>query len=584
MADDKAVRLYGEFKKWREDLRPYWSQIDKNQEMFEFYKSEDSETSSQVSLNTPYAVVETAVAKGNETNLIVTVKAEGSNDMIDFESWVAAITYDAMTDRDVAATKGSFRSIKEQYDRELRVKGTAFAEVNYCHQLGKGGKVVADAPYIKLIPYKRVIFNPSMYADNSNRYYVEKWVSWKQLEDDKDIYKLNKLKNYLTIKELEEDKQIDSVEEKNITPTGKQPVKVERIQLIECHDGAQLTVIADKSVIIREAYDPLKLGRHPILASMYCKVANRPYGYGAIDAIYKTVRAQDTIINQNIQIINRYLREGLIVSPNSGIDLDALITIMEDGGATWGEAKGIGTIPANLPPQSAFMQNDIFQQAIERAGIFSPYSSGMPSQQTDKTKGTMGGIKSLQQASEPNFQVKQDILQDSFVQPYAAMCLKMVANRMNPSDIRYALLKDKTPQWVAASKNVLLGKATLKDMYTCGMIDVQEFAEMTTDEMGFPIPGIEKEIVFDVDWIVDVKLDNQSKIAKSEETRNKMEWIEWARGLGIMFDPNKVATQIGKELGVESPEDLYAPAGSMPLNAMGGSPQTPVQNAMSQIS
>jgi hypothetical protein len=202
------------------------------------------------------------------------------------------------------------------------------------------------------------------------------------------------------------------------------------------------------------------------------------------------------------------------------------------------------------------MSIETLQQAIERAARFSPYATGLPSQQTDKTQGTMGGIQSLQRASEPNFQIKLDALEKSFMRPLARIYLKMIANLMGKNDIRYGLLKDQQPQWVAATKGILTGKATLQDMLIVGMISQDEF-ELTARILTLENKNPKKHIIFDVDWIVDVRLDNQSEIDKQQKTQQKMGWINWSQQLGVQFSPERTATEIGRESGIENPEELY---------------------------
>jgi hypothetical protein len=558
---DKAVEYYNEWKTWRENLRPYWTQIDKNQEMYEFYKREDEESSSSVSLNTPFAIVESLVAKCNENNLEVNVKAKGKNEkgINDFEDWVSSILEDAIMDADVASIVGSFKKTKEKYEREYFIKGNAFAEINWLKKKD-GNEVLANGPFVRVLPFKSVIFNPAKTASDSNVYYIEKYVSWRELEEKEQdktgrgLYKnLYKLKRSLT----KDDQAIDHEEDQFVSADKKITRKVSKIQLLERWEGTKLCVIADGSVIIREDDDPLKIGRCPILVSMNYVVTGRPYAYGEIDAIYKPVRAQDTIINQNIQILNRYLKDALVVDVNSGVELDDLMLILEDGGVVYGTQNAIMTVPTNVPPQSAFTAPSVLQEAIERAARFSPYSTGIPAQKTDKTMGTMGGIQALQRASEPNFQIKLDDIEDTFMRPLGRIYLRMIANLMGEKDIRYALLKNKTSQWVAATKGILQGKAKVEDMIICGMITPEQGIEVAI-ELADQGKDPREHIVFDVDWVVDIRLDNQAEVDKIQKANQKMGFVGWAsKTLGIQFSPERTATDIGRGMGIEDPEALY---------------------------
>jgi len=543
--NDLAVEYFKQWKKWREDLKPYWKQIDLNQEMYEFYKSEDEESESAVSLNTPSSIIEGMIAKGNETNLIVDIKAKGENGARDWNEWVSAIVKDAILDPDVEAIKGSFRKIKESYEREFYVKGNAFAECNWLKDV--------KAPFVRVLSYKSVIFNPAKTAANSDIYYIEKYSSFKSLKESGLYTNLSKLKE----KSAEEGKIIDHEDEQLIASGNKVARKVESIQLLERWEGSHLIVIADGTTVIRDVVDPFKIKRHPLLISMNYVIVGRPYAYGEIDYIYKSVRAQDTVVNQNIQIINRYLRDALIVDRDSNMDLDALTAVLENGGMMVGKTDAIKPIPTNTPPQQAFMSIDILQQAIERAARYSPYSQGVPNQETDKTAGTMGGIKALQTASEPNFQIKLDTIQDSFMKPLARIYLQMLGNLMGSTDMRYALMKNKNPEWVSASRNILKGKATLKDMFISGMLTQKEALQAGV-ELAKNGKDPNTHLMFDVDWLVDVRLDNQSQVDKTQKTQNKMAWIVWSQqNLGVQFSGEKTATEIGRDTGIDNPEDLY---------------------------
>jgi|GEM_PF-2647357 len=564
LKDERINKYVKEFSRWKTDLEPYWDQIDKNQEMYEFYKSEASETDSDVSLNTPFAIVESLVAKGNDTTIDVTVKAKGRNDMSDFEQWVSAILKDSIEDQDVADYVGTFRKIKEVFSREFYIKGNAFAEINYLYKTaivnGKK-KVVADNPYLKVLPYKTVIFNPSKQADSSNVYFIEKFVEWSELESQeqdksgKGIYSnLVELKKTFKGKNKLQDSPNDDA---FVVDGSKTPRKVAPIRLLERWEGAKLIVIANDKVIIREEYDPFKIGRCPLLVGINYKQEGRPYAYGEIDAIYKPVRAQDTIINQNIEIINKYLRDSVVVDPNGRYNLDNLMAVMQYGGVTYGDPKMIGNVPRITPPQQAFMQIDIMQQAIERAARFSPYASGVPSQATDKTKGTLGGIQAMQSAAEPNFQVKLDAIQDCFMRPIGRIYLQMIASLMGDNDIRYAILKGEKPMWVKATKGILLGQATLQDMVVSGMVTENDLAQFAQENGITPDQIQTKEMIFDVDWAVDVSLNSQSKTDKISNAQLKMTWVDWSRNMGVQFSPDRVATQIGHEIGVDDPEELY---------------------------
>jgi len=550
------------FKQWKEELKKYWDGIDKNQEMYEFYKREHSETQSQVALNTPFSIVESMVAKANDVGVNIMVEAYGEKNLLDLNEWVSAVLRQAIADPDVAKLKGTFRKQREKFLREYLVKGNAIATVEWC-QSKVNGKIVADNPFVRMRDYKSVIFNPAMTLADSDIYYIESHVKLSDLKKDEYNKKtsVGKYKNLDKLKKLALAKQIEAEEGNYLSDGKKVSKKVEPIRIIEKYDGAKYKVIADDSVIIYEKNDAFKVGGHNIITAMNYTIGNRPYAYGEIDAIYKTVQAQDTVVNQSIDMINRFLRPRVLVDEASGVDLDQIVDIIENGGAMYGKPDMVGEIQSQIPPNQAFTSVETLQQAIERAARYSPYAVGLQSQVTDKTEGTKGGIQSLQVAAEPNFQIKLDAMEESFMQPVAMLFLKMIANYMGKDDIRYGLLLGKTSDWVSANKAVLTGKPTISDLVQIGYLSEEDAKGYTTmlDENGqeVPIPGADKALIFDIDWIVKVKLDNKSKIDKNLETEKKISWVQFSTELGVQFSPEKTATLIGREQGIDDPEDLY---------------------------
>ena len=561
-----------EFKHWKESLRPYWKQIDKNSEMYEFYKRENSETQSEILLNTPFAIVESMVSKAKEATLSVTVNAKGEKGLNELEKWISAIVKNAMTDPDVAQFYGTFRKIREKFFRNFLVEGNAVASVEWCRKVDANGKVIANNPYVKVRNLKSVIFNPTKTLSDSDVYYLESWVKYSDLQkneydkkSEKGIYKnLGKLKEMANMKEVEIDDEVYYSNGQRIVKKG------EPIRILERWEGAKYCVIADDSTIIREENDPFKIGGNNLLTAMNYVKGDRPYAYGEIDSIYMTVRAQDTIVNQSIDIVNRYLRPSILVDPMANANLDQLMDLIENGGVMEGKPEMIGAVPTNVPPTAAFTTIDTLQQAIERTERFSPYSTGVPNSAVDKTQGTATGIQSMQAATEPNFQIKLDALTECFVEPAARMELKMIANLMSPSDFRYAMLMGKTSEWVKAGKNVLMGKPTIKDLLAIGYTNKETAIEYThtlvpsqeMDEMGqplmdvIPIPGAEKAPVFDIDWLVSVDLDNQSAAIKEAKVNKLMGLIQFAQQLGVQVSPERTVIKVANVQGVDDFEDL----------------------------
>ena len=559
------------FNSWEESLRPFWASMVRDQEAYEFYREKSSGIISTVTLNNPFMLVESLVARFNEINYVIDVQAKGNNGLTNFESYISNVLKDALEDRDVADFHDTFRVNKEKHIREMLIKGNAVSSINWCY-VKHNGKVVADNPYIRHIPLFNVIFNPAKTLSTSNKYYIKSFVTYDELkaEEYNQRTKEGKYKNLKHLRELAEENRQDITEEdtRHIIGDRKTPRIVEKIKLLEVWEGDNYRIIANDTTEIYSAKDPYKMGTHNLVFSMLYVVGDRPYAYGEIDPIYKQVEAQDTVLNQSLDIVNRYLKPAVFVGdPNA--DLFQVSQILSSGGVMRGNPDNIRPLRQELPPAQAFTSLETLQFSIERAARFSPYASGIPSSQTDRTKGTKGGIIRLQEAAEPNFQLKVDIMRDSFFYPVIRKYMKLIAGNMSSSDIRYSTLQGKDKQFVKVTKNILNGKASLSELLQAGFISQELFTSltMTIQEVVDPItmqvmqipveiPGADRARALDVDWIIKVTLDSQAASNKEKEIANKMSWIGINQQLGVPIDAKKVSIEIGRQMGIDEPERL----------------------------
>ena len=562
----EITRLVTKWRRWRSDLKQYWPEIQKMQEMYEFFKREGSETASDVGLNTAFAIVESMVSKLNDTHMKVSVKAHGQNNMDLFERYIGNILKSAIYDKGVEQIAGPFRKIKQIIERDFLVKGNFVAEVGYCYEttLKADGskKVVADNPMVTPLPLFSVTFDSAKTLMTSGEYFVEKYVTMEYLEDraqvDSTWMNLGDLKESMRDKD---DQRTRSAEDQNFISGDYTVMRhAASIRLLEHWKGAKLTVIANDRIMIRSVYDPMKIGSHPLITGMNYVVEGRPYGYGEINAIYKPVRAQDTILNQRIETINQYLRGTVFVDPDSNIDLDMVAMMLESGGVGYGKGTDVVPLQKPLPPSVAYTETGELQTAIERTARFSPYAAGTPSSGVDHTQGTKGGIIALQDAAEPNFQVKIDDITDMFLTPLAYKYLPMMANMMSATDIRYGEILGEDEPWIGATKNILLGHPTLKDLHAVGMITDAGFAAATTTAVTdpttgqpavdpqtgqpqtTPIPGASTAHMAEVDWIIEVNLDVHSSHDRQARLQTAQSMIQWLQSIGVHFSPARTAS------------------------------------------
>jgi len=612
---EKAGEYLKEYNEWKSELEQYWPQIDKNQEMYEGYlRADNAKTDSQFSFNTAITIVEGMVNKANESSLEIAVDAEGENGLTFLEKWVSAVVKKAMDDKDVAKFYGSFRKVKEKYEREFFVKGNAIAEVGYCYKtevIGDKKITVGNNPYVKVINYKNYIFNPAHDFDTSPIKYIQKHVKFDDLKKDEYDEKTSKgkYKNLGEVKALAKkaDKLLDHEDLQNISGQRKINKKIEPLRLIERHEGARLITIAaisEKSgVIIRDEIDQFKLGGDNLVTSMNYVVEGRPYARGEIDAIYKIVLAQDDMVNLKHKMLERYLQPSVVVDPSGETDLDELIQILEEGGVMYGQADKVKAINPQLPPNQAFQADQEYQQAIERAARYSPYAAGVPNQETDKTAGTMGGIQSLQQASEPNFQVKIDTLKETFLEPVATAYLKMIGGLMGDDEVRYGLLQGASRRWIKATKGILTGEATIDEMIEVGLMTEDQAIEFTTTEEPIlnengdqmidtntmtpmtqvvEIPGAREALVFDVDWAISITMGMSGVANQQQKSLRQMQLVQQGLQMGVPIDVNKAWLRTATEQGLEDPEELLMEQDQLdPMMAQQGQQAALEQQTMS---
>jgi len=96
---DKIIkRIVDKFTVWKNDLHQYHEQIDRNQQLYEFLKEEASLTSSDVSTNTTFAIIEGMISKCNESELLVDVMAVNQEEIYPFNKIVANTIKHAICD------------------------------------------------------------------------------------------------------------------------------------------------------------------------------------------------------------------------------------------------------------------------------------------------------------------------------------------------------------------------------------------------------------------------------------------------------------------------------------------------------
>ena len=145
---------------------------------------------------------------------------------------------------------------------------------------------------------------------------------------------------------------------------------------------------------------------------------------------------------------------------------------------------------------------------------------------------------------------------------------------MGDDEVRYGYIQGEDKPWIAATKNVFLGKPSLSDLHTIGMINDAQFTGLTTTpvldpttgqpplnpqtgqpaldpQTGMPpvtqIPGSDKASIIELDWIIDVTLDQKSAHDRQAKLQNFMSAITYLQGLGVHVSPERAAALMEKK-------------------------------------
>lgn len=147
---------------------------------------------------------------------------------------------------------------------------------------------------------------------------------------------------------------------------------------------------------IRNEKQPYWHNKYPIVPAYIRRKPHHCYGESIFEVTESMANAYNDIFNQ--------LADNLSIVGNGGILMhETSTTIYDFYYAPGGEVRYSGQKPEFETPKSPDIQLfttmfNLLDSGVTNATV-SPYESGTPSDSTDKTQGTMGGINALQEAS-----------------------------------------------------------------------------------------------------------------------------------------------------------------------------------------
>jgi hypothetical protein len=227
-----------------------------------------------------------------------------------------------------------------------------------------------------------------------------------------------------------------------------------------------------------------------------------------------------------------------------------------------------------LPPAGFELLGYLQQRAESSSGI-GAYLGGVPNQTSDKTQGTATGIQSLIAQAVSPVRDRQLNLEESIIEPVVNKWLKYAGRLMGKDEIKYVFVGGQSPRWVSITKGLLLGKIKISDLLEAELIpeeDIQEIVALKTLEGQQKDPGYifdpEKEIVFDVDWIIRVEAGSMAEEDTEKDLQAFDSSVMMARELGVPLDPTKVWQERAMRAGIKEPEQYIM----QPQQGMGQDP------------
>jgi hypothetical protein len=210
-------------------------------------------------------------------------------------------------------------------------------------------------------------------------------------------------------------------------------------------------------------------------------------------------------------------------------------------------------------------------ESISGAGA---YMSGVPNQVSDKTAGTKGGIEALIDQSTSPVKDRQQNIEESIIEPMINKWLKMVGATMSETDIKWILMTGESPHMIKVTKGLLTGKIKLTDLMQADIIkpeEVQAYVDLMMQNGKDP----EKDVLFDVDWMIRVETGSLAEQDTSKDVENKKMLLELALSTGVPVDIEKMWKDIALDAGMKEPdqyinkEAINGGNGQVPAEGMG---------------
>jgi len=548
---DIVAKYVAEFESWNDKLQPYFKRFSDNYQAYTGYKKREKATLAKINDPMPFEFIERIVPRILSGTPKIKAMMQGGEWMEALQEFqpeqiiseaeeTVSVSLEYLWENNEGSNISRNMMVKIlPCGREFFITGNTCGEVSWkiereVSQSGDGyaAKTIYDGPSYDNIPIDRIIFNPAKTLTTSDVYYVIKYTTYDELKKQEMRNEGGQIKGiYNNLEQLEDkEKKITNANTpaiKRNSDTGTSTI-TGPIEVLERWEGAKLCVIANRHTNIREDYDPMKLGTHPLVMGMDYEINAEPYGYGEIDPIYLLSRAKNTIINQRIDLINKALKPPLRIDPtDEAMKPESLANAYVLGGPVYAKSGTLEFLYGPQVPREAFMQTDEIQARAEATLDTSGYLGGTPQAYSDKTKGTMGGTQALIEQSQPRLSMRVKLFENQIIKPILSKWLKMWAKLMPEGDEQWIYAGRTNARWLKLTKDLLQGKINVG------------YADNTQEE-------------FNPNWLIDVETGSMAITNQNEKASQLEKAMMMAREFGLNKDYDKMWEDYNRFIGVKA--------------------------------
>ena len=569
MAKKKDIQSYkSEFSNWLKELENYQEHFQDN---YDQYTGKNNVKGTETKISDPVAfeLVERVVQKLYEREPKFYADSRGKNLPKEVKDIITSTAEYLWNSQDRVQASGTMRSKLKVGAREFIIVGNLAVESFW------NGK--CDSPDARIIPIEDVVFDPSKTLKTSPVYYIRQFVDIDYLKDNVEIKKdgevITGIFDSAAVKKLSrivdgrENKPLKDNPSSNVLNRSNTELthKEDEFQLISRWKGKSCCrFVMDSDMeepVIVEEFDSI-LDDDPLDFAMDIEVVKEPYAMSLIDPQLGLFKAKNMILNQTVSYGAKVLNPPTVVNPNIGpVNLKTVSNMYKLGGIVLGDPNQITQLKVDGNPQTQGinMMTYIEGGAESITGI-NAYLAGVPNSSSDKTQGTKGGVEALIEQSSSPVRDRQLNIEESIIEPMINKWIKMVGATMGKDEVKWVLVTGESPKWVKVTRGLLTGKIKLVDLMQAGLVEddeIQGIVDLMLSENKDP----EKDLLFDVDWLIRVETGSLAETDTNKEVENKKMVLETGVALGIPIDSEKIWKEIASDSGFKEPEQYLLKEG-----------------------